>query len=125
MMHTLLDTGNFLVIPGSPKDIWDVKSYMNIHSRGESRQMLGFKSGDVVLTIVGSPFTYKGVWREHAMVMKAVSSISKKLSEGNKEDRAAVKLLLVSNNPVNNYSQIVQVMPLSMHCCGVNSNIAQ
>ena len=116
MMHTLVDTGNFLVIPGSPKDVWDVKAYINLHNRNELRQNLGLKSGDVVLTIVGSPFNYQGVWREHAMVMKAALPILKKINEHNNEDRVAVKLLLVGNNPVKNYSHVLQVMIPLMQC---------
>jgi hypothetical protein len=111
-----LDTGNFLVISGSPKDVWDVKSYMKLHSRTELRETLGFKSGDVVLTIVGSPFTYQGVWREHAMVMKAVVPILKKINEGNKEDHVAVKVLIVGNYPAKNYSHVVQVMLSLLQC---------
>lgn len=110
MMHTLLDTGNFLVISGSPKDAWDVKSYVKSHSRDELRQALGLKLEDVVLTVVGSPFTYKGVWREHAMIMQSVFPIFNKMTQVNKKEGPALKLLFVGSNPASSYGHVVQVM---------------
>eukprot|EP00250_Pteridium_aquilinum_P011154 c19869_g1_i2 orf=453-2816(-) len=103
MMHTLLDTGNFLVIPGSPKDVWDVKSYMKLYNRDRLRQALGISSKDIVFTIVGSPFTYKGIWREHAMIMQSVWPMHKK-------DGPALKLLFVGSNSGSSYSNVIQVM---------------
>ncbi|KAI5063832.1 hypothetical protein GOP47_0020502 [Adiantum capillus-veneris] len=110
MMHTLLDTGNFLVFPGSPKDTWDVKSYMKLQKRGNVRQALGFSPRDTVLTVVGSPFTYKGVWREHAMIMQAVLPIFEKNKKMNRKDDPALKLIFVGSNSGRSYSKVVQVM---------------
>lgn len=110
MMHTLLDTGNFLVVPGSPKDVWDVKSYMKSHSRDRLRQAFGFTSEDIVLTIVGSPFSYKGVWREHAMVMQSVLPMLDKTSQVYNKDGTALKLLFVGSNSGSSYGSVIQVM---------------
>ncbi|KAH7388539.1 hypothetical protein KP509_16G080800 [Ceratopteris richardii] len=110
MMHTLLDTGNYFVVPGSPKDIWDVKAYTKLHIREDVRKALGCSSTDIVLTIVGSPFTYKGIWREHAMIMQAVLSILDKNNHLHVKDGLTVKVNFIGSNTATKYAEVVQVM---------------
>lgn len=110
MMHTLLDTGNFFVIPGFPVDAWEVKSYIISHTRDEVRRSFGLRSKDIALVVVGSPFTYKGVWREHAIIMQGVLPVLNELIQANNEDAFSLKLIFASGNPTSNYGDVLQIM---------------
>ncbi|PKA48054.1 hypothetical protein AXF42_Ash015817 [Apostasia shenzhenica] len=58
MMYSLLDSGNFYVIPGSPADVWMAKRYMASHSRQFLRKAYGFQEDDLIIVIIGSDFLY-------------------------------------------------------------------
>ena len=52
------------------------------HNREEARASLDLGSQDIAVAIVGShALSYKGVWREHAMVMQAILPISRELQK--------------------------------------------
>ncbi|KAG0459127.1 hypothetical protein HPP92_022255 [Vanilla planifolia] len=56
MIYSLLDTGNFYVITGSPADMWAAKRYSASHSRHYLRENYGFHEEDLVVTIIESHF---------------------------------------------------------------------
>ena len=84
MEYSQCDTGNFFVIPGSPVPVWQAEHYMSLahHNRDEARASLDLGPQDIAVAIVGSSgLPYKGVWREHAMVMQAMLPISRELQK--------------------------------------------
>ncbi|KAE8667592.1 hypothetical protein F3Y22_tig00112399pilonHSYRG00088 [Hibiscus syriacus] len=47
-----LDTGNFLVIPGSPVDVWGEENYSMTHSKPQLREDNGFSMDDMVVVVL-------------------------------------------------------------------------
>ncbi|KAL5989279.1 hypothetical protein ACLOJK_010169 [Asimina triloba] len=72
MMYAMFDAGNYYVIPGSPDEAWEAHYTMDLHPRHNSRTELGYRSEDLVVAIVGSQFSYRGLWLEHALVLQAL-----------------------------------------------------
>ncbi|KAL5224134.1 hypothetical protein ABZP36_010773 [Zizania latifolia] len=69
LLHSALDTGNFLVISGSPVDIWATKRYA--HTQESLRKQYGSKEDDVVVLVVGSYFFFDELPWDFATVMRA------------------------------------------------------
>ncbi|XP_057869803.2 uncharacterized protein LOC131076577 [Cryptomeria japonica] len=97
MIYSALDSGNFVVIPGSPIETWEVEHFMATQKKEDLRKQLGFNLTDFVIVVVGSPFIYKGIWLEHTLVMQAMLPL---LSEFNKDSDKDVplKLVIMSGN---------------------------
>ncbi|GJM91379.1 hypothetical protein PR202_ga07742 [Eleusine coracana subsp. coracana] len=51
LLYSPLDSGNFLVISGSPVDIWAVKRYGSSHSQETMRKQHGIEENDVVILV--------------------------------------------------------------------------
>jgi len=73
MIYTMLDTGNFFVIPGSPVEVWTAEEYKLTHSQDSLRAKYAVRPDEFVVAVAGSPFLYHGSWREHALVMRALA----------------------------------------------------
>lgn len=65
----------FYVVAGSPWDVWESEHYMKTHRREDVRSKLDLSSKDFALVVIGNPCVYNGVWKEHALVMKAAASL--------------------------------------------------
>lgn len=110
MIYTALDTGNFFVIPGSPQEVWMAEEYMLSHSRESLRAQHGFRSDDFVIAVVGSPFLYQGMWREHALVMRAFTRSRKEYDHASHNPRRRFQLLIFGHgNQSSSYGDILQV----------------
>lgn len=71
LLYSPLDTGNFLVIPGSPVDIWAAKRYGSSHSQGTIRNQHGIKEEDVVILVVGSYLFFDELPWDYVTVLRA------------------------------------------------------
>ncbi|TVU31801.1 hypothetical protein EJB05_23502, partial [Eragrostis curvula] len=69
LLYAPLDVGNFLVISGSPVDIWAVKR--SSHSQENKRKQHGIKENDVVVLVVGSYLFFDELPWDYATVMRA------------------------------------------------------
>ncbi|XP_071679708.1 uncharacterized protein [Lolium perenne] len=70
LLYSPLDTGNFLVISGSPVDIWAAKGYGTSHSQETLRKQHGIREEDVVL-VVGSYLFFDELPWDYAAVLRA------------------------------------------------------
>ncbi|PAN48637.1 hypothetical protein PAHAL_9G396600 [Panicum hallii] len=70
-LYSPLDSGNFLVISGSPVDIWAAKRFGSSHSEETIRKQHGIKEDDVVILVVGSYLFFDDVPWDYATVMRA------------------------------------------------------
>ncbi|XP_057873676.2 uncharacterized protein LOC131079678 isoform X2 [Cryptomeria japonica] len=113
MMYSILDCGNFFVIPGSPKETWEAEHFMAVHTRHEMQPKLGFTSDNFVIVVVGSPFSYPGVWKEHALVMQAIVPI---IAEFNvdKVMNGSLRVAFVNNNLNSTYGVALQAIALQL-----------
>ncbi|CAN6305966.1 unnamed protein product [Urochloa humidicola] len=70
-LYSPLDSGNFLVISGSPVDIWAAKRFGSSHSEETIRKQHGIKEEDVVVLVVGSYLFFDELPWDYATVMRA------------------------------------------------------
>lgn len=109
MVYSMLDCGNFFVIPGSPKETWEAEHFMAVHTRDEIQSKLGFTSFNFIIVVVGSPFSYPGVWKEHALVMEAIVPL---IAEFNVDEgmNGSLRIAFVNNNLNHTYGVALQVI---------------
>ena len=111
MIYTVLDTGIFLVIPGSPTEVWTAEKYSLSPSREGLRAQYRLRPDDSVIAIVGSPFLYHGLWREHALVMRASArALIKVLGDASPKDGKRFHLFIIGHgNQSSSYGSALQV----------------
>jgi len=107
MMYSAFDTGNYYVIPGSPADIWETETTMALYN-DEIHVKMGYEPDDIVIAIVGSQFLYRGLWLEHALVLKALLPLFAEFSLDN-NSKSHLKIIILSGDPTGNYSVAVEV----------------
>ncbi|XP_020094017.1 uncharacterized protein LOC109714032 isoform X2 [Ananas comosus] len=73
MLYTSLDTRNFIVISGSPADIWAAKSYSPSISIEDLRESYGFSERDLMILVIGSSFFYDEIPWDYAAAMHALA----------------------------------------------------
>lgn len=111
MIYTTLDTGNFFVIPGSPFEAWEAEEYMLTHSRDTLRAQYQLESNDFAIAVVGSPFLYHGLWKEHALVMRALARALPALCDAQNKGLRSTHLFVIGHgNQSSSYGAAVQVV---------------
>lgn len=63
------------MIAGSPREVWEAEQYMFTHTREDVRTKADLSVDDYVIVVVGSPCKSTKIWREHAIIMKAVANL--------------------------------------------------
>lgn len=75
MLYSVLDTGNFFVIPGSPVDVWAAETYSKTHAKHQLRVDHGFSKDDIMVLVVGSSFFYDKLSWDYAMAMHTLGPL--------------------------------------------------
>jgi len=109
MMYSLLDTGNFYVIPGSPVNVWEAESYATSHSRSQLRKDNGFDDGDLIMLVIGSYFFYDELPWEYAAIMNALIPEIKKLTRMEVLG-GTFKFVFLCGDPTNGHGSSLQVL---------------
>ncbi|KAL1198121.1 hypothetical protein V5N11_001206 [Cardamine amara subsp. amara] len=96
ILYSEFDAGNFYVIPGSPEEVWKAKN-------------LEFpQRDDVVISIVGSQFLYKGQWLEHALLLQALQPLfSGYYLESH---NSHLKIIVLGGESASNYSVAIETI---------------
>lgn len=102
MKYSHFDDGNFFVLPGSPVYEWKAEDFMSMYNREKVRHALNLSIHDIAVAVVGSPFSYRNVWREHAIIMQAVLPLTRK-------GGFSLKLLFSSVGLPSGYNRALQV----------------
>ncbi|KAF8107122.1 hypothetical protein N665_0126s0040 [Sinapis alba] len=94
ILYSEFDAGNFYVIPGSPREAWKAKN-------------LDFppKDDDIVISIVGSQFLYKGQWLEHALLLEALRPLFNSESY-----KSHLKIIVLGGESASNYSVAIETI---------------
>ncbi|KAF7113008.1 hypothetical protein RHSIM_RhsimUnG0170000 [Rhododendron simsii] len=108
MLYSVLDTGNFFVIPGSPIDVWAAEGYSKSHSKMQLRTDNGFNKDDMLVLIVGSSFFYNELSWEYAVAMHDIGPLLLKYARG-KDSKGAFKFLFLGGNSTDGYTDALQV----------------
>ncbi|KAL0845948.1 hypothetical protein Bca101_019194 [Brassica carinata] len=96
ILYSEFDTGNFYVIPGSPKEALKAKN-LDIP-----------RKDDILISIVGSQFLYKGQWLEHALLLEALRPL---FSGYNSENyNSQLKIIVLGGESASNYSVAIETI---------------
>ncbi|KAF3620090.1 Glycosyl transferase family 1 protein isoform 2 [Capsicum annuum] len=102
------DAGNYFVIPSSPKEAWEVDTFMAV-SNDNSRAKMNYAPENFVIVVVGSQLLYKGLWLEQALVLQALLPVFPELmNDGNSNSR--FKIVVLTEGPNTNYSVAVEAI---------------
>lgn len=102
--YSICDPGNYFVIPGSPEEAWKANKELapvrdNIHLNME------YGPDKFVVAVVGSQLSYRGLWLEHAFVLKALYPLLMDFGDSS----SCLKIIISAGDSTSNYSSIVEV----------------
>ncbi|XVF23461.1 hypothetical protein REPUB_Repub13aG0040800 [Reevesia pubescens] len=109
MLYSMLDTGNFLVIPGSPVDVWGAESYSKTHAKHQLRKDNGFSMDDMVVLVVGSSFFYDELSWDYAVAMHTIGPLLIRYARRN-DAGGSFKFIFLSGNSTDGYNESLQVV---------------
>ena len=75
MLYSVLDSGNFFVIPGSPLDVWAAERYIKTQSKIQLRKNNGFSDDDLLVLVVGSSTFYNELSWDYAVAMHTIGPL--------------------------------------------------
>ncbi|XP_059666007.1 uncharacterized protein LOC132311881 isoform X2 [Cornus florida] len=107
MLYSVLDTGNFFVIPGSPIDVWAAESYSNTHSKSQLRKDNGFSEDDMLVLVVGSLFFYNELSWDYAVAMHDIGPLLIKYARG-EDAGGSFKFIFLCGNSTDEYNDALQ-----------------
>ncbi|XWS66256.1 hypothetical protein CRYUN_Cryun05aG0184000 [Craigia yunnanensis] len=107
MLYSMLDTGNFLVIPGSPVDVWGAESYSKTHAKHQLRKDNGFSMDDMVVLVVGSSFFYDELSWDYAVAMHTIGPLLMRYARRN-DAGGPFKFIFLSGNSTDGYNDALQ-----------------
>lgn len=102
----MCDPGNYFVIPGSPEEAWKADKQMAL-ARERDNIPLNTEYGpdSFVVAVVGSHLSYRGLWLEHAFVLKALYPLYMDFGDS----RSRLTIIILAGDSSSNYSSIVEV----------------
>nr|XP_027104880.1 uncharacterized protein LOC113725741 isoform X1 [Coffea arabica] len=107
MLYSVLDTGNFFVIPGSPVDVWAAESYTKTHSKLVLRKKNGFDEDDVVVLVIGSSFFFAELSWDYAVAMHDLEPLLLNYA-GREEGKETFKFVFLCGNSSSQYDDALQ-----------------
>ncbi|KAF6134355.1 hypothetical protein GIB67_005747 [Kingdonia uniflora] len=106
MLYSVLDTGNFFVIPGSPVNVWGAESYIKTHSKDQLRKDNGVHMDDLVVLVVGSSIFYDELSLDYAVAMHAIGPLLRKFSR--KDADGSFKFVFLCGNSTDGYNDALE-----------------
>ncbi|KAK4766182.1 hypothetical protein SAY87_007824 [Trapa incisa] len=129
MLYSVLDTGNFFVIPGSPVDVWSAEKYLENHLKYSLRDQYGIHEDDLVVLVIGSSFFYDGLSWDYAVTMHTIGSLLTKYARRNDAGRS-FKFIFLCGNSTDGHDQALQeitshlgLIPGSIRHFGMNADV--
>ncbi|MBA0624407.1 hypothetical protein Godav_009771, partial [Gossypium davidsonii] len=107
MLYSMLDTGNFHVIPGSPVDVWGAESYSKTHEKQQLRKDNGFSMDDMVVLVVGSSFFYDELSWDYAVALQTIGPLLQRYTRRN-DAGGSFKFIFLSGNSTDGYNDALQ-----------------
>ncbi|PSS24241.1 Phosphatidyl-myo-inositol mannosyltransferase [Actinidia chinensis var. chinensis] len=112
MFYAACDSGNYFVIPGSPAEAWEADNFM-VSYKDKLRVNMDYGPDDFVVVIVGSQLLYRGLWLEHAFVLKALLPLSEDFPS-DKNSNSHLKIIILSGDSTTNYSVVVETIAINL-----------
>ncbi|MQL84143.1 hypothetical protein Taro_016659 [Colocasia esculenta] len=116
LLYTVLDTGNFFVVPGSPVDVWAAESYLMSHSKVQSRRDNGFHEHDLVVTVVGSSFNFHELPWDCVAAMRLIGPQLVEFAKTNYLGKS-LKVVVLTGNSTNGHSSAFQDIAAQLGFC--------
>lgn len=102
--YSICDPGNYFVIPGSPEEAWEVNKQI-ASVRDNITLNMEYGPDDFVVAIVGTQLSYRGLWLDHAFVLKALHPLLMEFGDSS----SRLKIIISTGDSNSNYSSIVEV----------------
>lgn len=112
MIYSACDAGNYFVIPGTPEEAWDAANMLTI-DRSNVHVKIEKSSNDFNILIVGCQLLYKGLWLEHALVLKALLPVVEDFRSDSSID-THLKIIFLVGDSNSNYSVAVETMAANL-----------
>ena len=109
MMYSTFDTGNFMVIPGSPAEAWEADNFVAMQKDHILRESMSSTSDNFLIVVVGSQFSYSGMLLEHALVLEALRPLLQKFPSSN-SFYSLLKVHILGWNFTSAYKKALEVM---------------
>ncbi|KAI3703180.1 hypothetical protein L1987_73076 [Smallanthus sonchifolius] len=106
MFYAAFDAENYFVVPGTPSGTCKVDNSTIIQEENV-RVNMNIGINDFVVGIVGSDFLYKGIWLEHALVLKALLPLLVKFPVGDSSS-PRLKIIILSQDLTGSYSAAME-----------------
>lgn len=107
MLHSILDVGNFVVIPESVVDVWAAESYSEVHTKQELREINGFGEDDLVIMVLGSSFFYDEFSWDNAVAMHMLGPLLTRYGR-RKDTGGSFKFVFLYGNSTEGQNNAVQ-----------------
>lgn len=108
MLHSVLDDGNFVVIPESVVDVWAAESYSETHTQQKLREVNGFSEDDLIIMVLGSSFFYDEFSWDNAVAMHMLGPLLTRYGR-RKDTGGSFKFVFLYGNSTEGQSDAVQV----------------
>lgn len=118
-MYSAFDAGNYFVIPSSAVEAWRTSNTFSMQNAPDLRVKMGYRPDDFIIAIVGSQFSYSGMWLEFTLVLQAVAPLLKGLASD--DTYPLLKVGISSGNLSDTYKNSLQVVKLNLRVCNFNS----
>ncbi|CDP08738.1 unnamed protein product [Coffea canephora] len=112
MIYSACDAGNYFVIPGTPEEAWDAANMLSV-DKSNMHVKIEKRSTDFNILIVGCQLLYKGLWLEHALVLKALLPVVKEFRSESSID-THFKIIFVVGDSNSNYSAVVETIAANL-----------
>ncbi|XP_044461248.1 uncharacterized protein LOC123192677 isoform X2 [Mangifera indica] len=129
MLYSVLDTGNFFVINGSPVDVWAAEIYSKNHAKYQLRKENGFLQDDILVAVVGSSFFYDELSWDYAVAMHDIGPLLMKYARRNNVG-GSFKFVFLCGNSTDGYNNVLQevasrlgLLKGSMRHYGLNNDV--
>ncbi|KAJ0103599.1 hypothetical protein Patl1_05986 [Pistacia atlantica] len=107
MLYSVLDTGNFFVITGSPVDVWAAEIYSKNHVKYQLRKENGFLLDDILVLVVGSSFFYDELSWDYAVAMHDIGPLLIKYARRSNVE-GSFKFVFLCGNSTDGYNNALQ-----------------
>ena len=107
MLYSVLDTGNFFVIPGSPLDVWAAESYSKTHAKHQLRVDHGFSEDDLVVLVVGSSFFYDELPWDYTVALHTLGPVLAEYARSKDAEGSLKVVFLCGNSTDDDAFQVV------------------
>jgi len=108
-MYSAFDAGNYFVIPSSAVEAWRASNFFSLQNGHNSQEKMGYRSEDFVIAIVGSQFSYSGMWLEFALVLQALAPVLKELASDD-SSYSVIKVGILSGNTSDAHKMALEVV---------------